>query len=134
MDAVQIARQLGKAIQEDDRYINLQLAQQKNEDDAPLQELIEKFNRGREALNAEMKNPERDSAKIEQMNADLGRLYNEVFANENMKAYVTAREQLNRLVSFINQIVTGSVEGNDPERIEYKENCGSSCSSCSGCS
>ena len=134
MDAVQVARQLGKAIQEDDRYINTQLAMQKNEEDAGLQAMIEKFNAGREQLNAEMKNAERDAAKIETMNTELGALYNEVFANENMKRYVAARGELNKMVSHINQIVNGSVEGKDPDTIEHQESCGSSCSSCAGCS
>ena len=134
MDAIQIARQLGKVIQEDDRFLNLRLAQQKNEEDAPLQAQIRDFNNQRDALNVEMKNPDRESAKIEKMNEELRVLYAEIVKNENMKRYVSARGEMNKLVAFINQIITGSVEGENPDLIEHQENCGSSCNSCSGCS
>ena len=133
MDAVQVARSLGKAIQEDERYIALALEQQKNEDDAPLQQMIESFNARRNELNAQMKNPERDAVKIEEMNTQLGKLYDEIFANENMKNFVKARGEMDKLAGLVNQIITGSIQGKDPDTIEYQE-CGSSCSSCSGCS
>jgi len=133
MDAIQLARQLGKAIQEDARYINLQLAQQKNEDDKPLQELIAKFNGHKEELNAEMRKPEREKTKIVQMNAVLEQLYAEIFQSDNMKDYVNARNEMKSLMGLVNQIISGSAEGKDPDSIEY-EDCGSGCSSCSGCS
>ena len=134
MDAIQIARQLGKAIQEDQRYINLGLAQQKNEEDASLQEMIEKFNVQREALNGEVKKTDRDAAKIEGMNAELGSLYAEIFENTNMKSYVLARGEMDKLAGLVNQIVAGSIQGKNPEEIEFQECASGSCSSCSGCS
>ena len=134
MDVIQIARQLGKAIQQDQRYINLTLAQQTNEDDTPLQGMIEKFNAIREALNSETKRTDRESAKIEEMNAALSELYAQIFENQNMKNYVSARNELNQLVSHINQIIAGSSEGRDPDEIGFQQSCsGGSCSSCSGC-
>ncbi|HAN44494.1 MAG TPA: YlbF family regulator, partial [Ruminococcaceae bacterium] len=33
----------------------------------------------------------------------------------------------------VNQIIVGSVNGQDPDSIEEQSSCGGSCSSCSGC-
>jgi len=134
MDVIQNARQLGKAIQEDERYSKLRVALLQKEGDKELEALIEDFNGQRAQLNQEMRKPERDNAKIEQMNASLGAVYAAVFQNENMKNYASARDEMNKLIAFVNQIITGSAEGKDPFAIEYEENCGGGCSSCSGCS
>ena len=134
MDVIQNARQLGKAIQEDERYNNLLSASAKKESDKALQELIEQFNHKRGMLNLEMRATERDNAKIEQMNAELGELYAAIFQNENMKNFAGARDEMNKMIAFINQIITASAEGKDPFTIEYEESCGGGCNSCSGCS
>jgi len=134
MDAIQAARELGKAIQEDERYIHMQLAEQRNEADHDLQALIVKFNEGRKELSEEMQKPEKDKAKIEQMNTALGQVYGEIFKNENMITYTQAQNELQKMIGFVNQIVTGSAQGQNPDIIEYEESCGGSCSSCSGCS
>ena len=134
MDAIGAARELGKAIQEDERYIHMRLAEQRNEADQDLQALIAKFNAGRKELSQEMQKPEKDKAKIEQMNTALGQVYSEIFQNENMAAYTQAQNEMSKMIGFINQIVTGSAQGQNPDAIEYEENCGGSCSSCSGCS
>ena len=134
MDVIQNARQLGKAIQEDERYSNLRLALGKKDTDKDLQALIEKFNSQRSQLNLEMRKPERDNAKIEEMNTSLGGLYNRIFQNENMKNYAGARDEMNKMIGFVNQIITGAADGKNPFAIEYEENCGGGCSSCSGCS
>ncbi|MCL2579475.1 MAG: YlbF family regulator [Oscillospiraceae bacterium] len=134
MDAIKAARALGKAIQEDERYINMQLASQRNEADTALQEMITKFNEGRKELAAEMQKPEKDKAKIEAMNVDLGDSYREIFRNENMVSFTQTQGEMTKLLSFINQIVNGSAQGQDPDKIEYEESCGGSCNTCGGCS
>ena len=133
MDVIQNARQLGKAIQEDERYLKLKLASEQRDADKELQEMIEKFNSERAQLNLEMRKPERDSAKIEEMNTSLGGLYNVIFQNENMKNYAGARDEMNKMIGFVNQIITGAADGKNPFAIEFEDNCGGGCSSCSGC-
>jgi len=134
MDVIQNARQLGQAIQEDERYLKLKLASDQRDADKELQAMIEKFNSERAQLNLEMRKPERDNAKIEEMNASLGGLYNRIFQNENMKNFASARDEMNQMIGFVNQIITGSADGKNPFAIEYEESCGGGCSSCSGCS
>ena len=44
MDAIQAVRELGKAIQEDERYIEYAKAKKANDEDTELQNLIGEFN------------------------------------------------------------------------------------------
>ena len=134
MDVIQNARQLGKTIQEDERFSKLRVATLQKEGDGQLRDLMSDFNSKRAELNGEMRKPERDNSKIEQLNASLGELYTAIFQNENMKNYADARDEMNNLIAFVNQIITGSADGKDPFTIEYEDNCGGGCSSCSGCS
>ena len=132
MDAIQLARQLGKIIQEDERFINLQLAQQQTEADQPLQEVLGKYAAQREALVAEAKTSGMDSAKVEVMNAELGRLHVDILQNENMKKYMSAQEELSKHTGHITQIIEGSAQGQNPDTIEYRPTRKGGCGGCSG--
>ena len=137
MDVIQLARQLGEAIQEDERFVNFQLAQQQAEADAPLQEMLVNYATQREAMGKEMRDSGADAAKIEEMNAQLGRIYAEIIQNERMQIVLSAKEELSKLTGFISQIVEGSAQGQDPATIEYRQvhgGCGGGCSGRSGCS
>ena len=64
MDIIEMARELGKAIQEDDRYLALRLATQSNDEDQALQDMIGEFNLKRVSLNQEVQKPEKDQEKM----------------------------------------------------------------------
>lgn len=132
MDVIQLARQLGKAIQEDERFISFQLAQQQAEADAPLQEVLNKYAAQREALVVEARASGMDNPKVEEMNAQLGKLYADILQNENMKSFMSTQEELNKLTGFINQIVDGSAAGQDPATIEYQQARKGGCGGCGG--
>lgn len=133
MDAIQAARELGKALQQDEKYLALQIAQQRNEEDEGLQDLIGSFNQLREEFNAEIRKTERSQDKIKELDAQMKDSYARVFSNPNMIAYNEARTEFQTLITFINQIIQGSAEGKNPEAIEYQESCAGSCSGCDGC-
>lgn len=133
MDVIQAARQLGKTIQEDERWINLQLVQQRNEKDEELQAMISEFEVGRLALNTEIQKPDRDQDRIKELDAQVREVYGHIFQREGMVEFSRSREEVNTLLQFINQIITGSAEGRDPDSIEFEESCGGDCGGCSGC-
>ena len=64
MDVIATARELGKAIQQDERFIRMMAAQQTNDDDEQLQKLIGDFNLKRVDLNSEVSKAERDQEKV----------------------------------------------------------------------
>uniref|UniRef100_UPI0025A2E53B YlbF family regulator n=1 Tax=Klebsiella pneumoniae TaxID=573 RepID=UPI0025A2E53B len=64
MDVISMARELGKAIQQDDRYTAYNLAKQANDNDQELQKLIGDFNITRMNINKEMSSENRDDERI----------------------------------------------------------------------
>ncbi|MCI8496989.1 MAG: YlbF family regulator [Clostridiales bacterium] len=128
-----MARAMGKAIQEDERFQRYEAARQANDSDEALQKLIGEFNLKRIALNTEAGKPERDQEKIARLNDEMKTVYGQIMANENMLAYQSTKEELDALLSKINMIIVGSANGEDPDSIDTEGGCSGSCSSCSGC-
>lgn len=133
MDIITMARELGKAIQADERYLALQVAKQNSDDDAALQELIGEFNLKRLALSNEANKEDRDEDKLQKLNLELREVYTRVMENDNMAAYNVAREEMDALLRRVNAIINQSAEGEDPETTDYAESCGGNCASCGGC-
>lgn len=133
MDIITMARELGKEIQKDPRYLRLVTAREANDADQSLQELIEKFNLKRVELSQAINSEERDVDKLTQLDKELKDLYQEVMNNDRMVEYNAAKMELDEAVSFLNQIIMGSVNGENPELIEKQVGCGGNCASCGGC-
>ena len=105
MDVIELARELGKAIQQDERFLAMQIAKEN-----------------------------RDEAKLQQLNSELRETYAKVMQNKNMNAYNEAKELMDNMLKRINAIISISAEGGDPEIADLTEDtCGGSCSSCAGC-
>ena len=134
MDAIQSARELGKTIQNDDIFIKMMAAQQRSDEDAQLQEMIVRFNQIRMDLNEEIQKPDKDQEEVSRLDKSMKDLYQKIFQNENMAGYTAARNEMEQMLAFVNQIITGSAQGLDPDTIEFQESCGGDCGGCSGCS
>ena len=63
MDAIQAVRELGKAIQADERYVEYAKAKKANDEDAELQNLIGEFNLIRQNAAMEYNKPEEEQNK-----------------------------------------------------------------------
>ena len=133
MDIIEMTRQLGKAIQQDERYINLLAANAANDNNAELQDEIRRFSDLRDQMNQEMMNPDKDSAQLSEMETQLRAIYAQVMNTTEMAAYSNAKQEMDSLLTFISQIITASANGQNPDEVEYQEACSGSCSSCSGC-
>lgn len=133
MDVIAIARDLGKAVQQDERYIKMMAQQQANDEDTVLQQLIGEFNLKRVALNTEINKADKDQEKVNAINSEIKEIYGKIMANENMQSYNEAKAELDSLMDFVLQILRGSVNGEDPDLIQQQSGCSGSCSSCAGC-
>ena len=127
-----MTRALGKAIQQDERYIRLSLARDNNDNDEKLQEMIGKFNLKRVEVNQEAARPDKDQAKLDQLNESIRTLYKEIMENPNMVEFNAAKEEIDSLMNFVNQILVLSVNGQDPDTVE-QSSCTGSCATCAGC-
>lgn len=135
MDIIELSRQLGKAIQEDESYINMRLAEQVSEADEQLQELITDFNLKRLAINSEASKADKDEEKLKAMNKEMRHLYSQVMQNENMVKYNTAKQEFETKLQRVFAIIQNSAEGDDPETTDYLGGmgCSGNCGSCGGC-
>lgn len=134
MDIITMAREMGKEIQKDDRYLNWQIARQNSDNDEELQNLIGEFNLKRMAINNEVSKEDRNEENVKKLNDELRHVYAQIMQNPNMTAYNEAKNQIDALLQRISAIITQSAEGEDPETADYQEHsCGGECSSCGGC-
>ncbi len=133
MDIIKMAREIGKAIQQEDAYVKLQIAQQNSDNDKELQNLIGEFNLKRIAINNEAQKSDRDDDKLQQLNAEMRKVYADIMKNENMTAYNEAKQQLDSVLQRVLAIISQSANGEDPETTDYSPSCTGSCSSCGGC-
>jgi cell fate (sporulation/competence/biofilm development) regulator YlbF (YheA/YmcA/DUF963 family) len=133
MDVIQAARELGRAIQADQRYKEYQIAKAANDADSDLQEKINEFTRIRQELHMEMSKSEKDNEKIQTLNRNMQDAYNKVMQNHNMANFVIVKSAMDKLINEVNGIVSLCCEGEDPDTCQYTEGCSGSCSGCSGC-
>ncbi|WP_457945140.1 YlbF family regulator [Caproiciproducens sp. LBM24188] len=134
MDIISLAREIGKEIQKDERYLKMRVAQQNADEDQQLQQMIGEFNLKRIAINTESQNANADPEKIQTLNQELRAVYEQIMKNPRMTAYNEAKKDFDTLLKRVNAIISLSAEGEDPETADYEEHsCGGNCSSCSGC-
>lgn len=127
MDVMEIARQLGEEIQKDDRYKNLESAKMMQGMDISLQSLIEDFNTSRSIMMKEMEKTTPDNEKVEELQKKLEALYQEVMANNNMKAFVDASQEMDKLLSQINGVIQFYVTGEEACSPDACASCGGGC-------
>lgn len=134
MDAIMKARELGKAIQADERYLKYREARELNDGDEILQEKIGSFNLTRQNLQLEMSKSEaeKNSEKIAELNKKMQSEYGEIMGNVNMANFTVAKSALDQMINEINQIISMCCAGEDPDTCS-PSNCGGSCATCGGC-
>lgn len=135
MTVIEMARELGKKIQQEESYILLNTAQQAVEDDEDLQQKIAEFNMKRYELTQEITKADRDDAKIEELDKVVRELYGAATNHEKMLAYNNAQDEFNEMFEYVLHIIQMSATGDDPDTIERPEQggCSGDCSSCGGC-
>ena len=135
MNVIETARALGKALQEDERYIKYDAATKASDTDTQLQNKIGEFNMLRMQLSQEMAKPEKEAEKMTSLDNDIKALYDEIMAMPTMKAFNEAKEELDALLQSVNYIISMAANGEDPMTCpeEPPHNCSGSCSTCGGC-
>ncbi len=136
MDIIEMTRQLGAALQQDERYFAFRNAQKTNEEDAQLNDLIGKLQLLQLQYQQEASKDDKDEAKLRQIDADYGNTYAEIMSNENMKAYDAAVKEVDKLMKYINGILTLCIQGEDPATCEphiHEHDCSCGCDGCDGC-
>lgn len=133
MTVEQLTRELGKEIQNDERYKALQKAIEANEQDAPLNELMGKLQFVQVSYQHEASKEDADEAKMQAYDKEFRELYAQIMQNENMRNYEIARKDVDDMMNFITGILSMCVNGDDPATCDpTAHSCGGDCSGCGG--
>ncbi len=134
MDVIELTRELGKAIQQDDRYIAYNLAKKVNDEDKELQADIERFSQIRTEINTAMSSENLDKDNLVSLDTEMKTVYQKIMQNPNMIVFQGAQTALEELVNNVNQIITLCANGEDPETCQPQtSSCTGSCATCGGC-
>lgn len=137
MDVIAKARELGAALQQDERYEKLSKAQAACEADTALNDLIARMQFIQMSFQHEAQKEDRNEETLEAFDKEYGEVYTQIMANDNMQAYEAARAEIDELMKKVNAIFALCLQGEDPATCEPPEeqehNCGGECSTCGGC-
>lgn len=134
MTIIEMAREMGKVIQESEEYKALMNARAASDNDENLQSQIQQFNLVR--MNLEMESSKEDASqeKVSNLNEELMSIYTQVMDNEHMVAFNEAKEVIDTLMNKATSILAAAVNGEDPMTFDPEaHSCGGSCSTCGGC-
>lgn len=132
MTVIEMARELGKVIQESDEYKALAAARVASDNDGALQDKIGQFNLIRMKMDIESGKPDADNAKITALNDELMQVYTEIMGSEEMTAFNQAKKTMDALMNQVTSLLTAAVNGEDPATFDPNA-CTGSCATCGGC-
>ena len=136
MDVIELTRQLGAAIQADERYTKLAAAKTAVDNDAEVQDKMKKIEEIRLAYQTAAMDAEPDDKLMSKLDKDFQDVYASLMCSDGMQAYEATRTELDGLMNYIMQILYLCVNGEDPATCEPQEEdheCSGECSHCSGC-
>ncbi len=132
MDIIELSRELGRKIQQEESYVALHKANKAVEADEALQALIGEFNLFKLQLNEKLTAAERDEEAIKELNTKMRTLYADIMSNESMIKLNEAKNTFDGIIQRVFAIVSNSANGEDPNTTDYHA-CTGSCESCGGC-
>ena len=133
MDIIKLTRELGKAIQADERYAKFVAAREVNEKDDELNELIGRMQLTHMSYQHEASKEDANEQKLQAYEEEFMGLREKVLNNQNMINYEKARMDIDEMMNYIVAILTECIKGEDPETCEppQEHSCGGNCASCS---
>lgn len=121
MEILEMARRLGQLIKDSDEMMRMNIAEEKYDADAELQSLINEYKAHDTALASTD-----DVMFNEVIEKRKNEIYDVVVTNAVYKEYISAQEDVNRLMNKVNSEISFIVTG--------RRECGEDgCSGCSGC-
>lgn len=134
-DLLEMAKQLGKELQKDPRYLAFRAAAEANDNDEELQSIIAEFNQKRLDLSNEEDSGNPDADRVRALQEEVKTLYGQIMSNRSMAAYQGVRAEFEQLLDGINRVIAMSAAGQDPDKFDpaAASGCPGDCSACGGC-
>ncbi len=136
MDAITLFKQAAKALQDDPRYKALDAARKANDADTALQDMIAEFGQLNTTYQQLAMGTEEERAQVEGLQGKMNELYSKIMTSPTMQAYGEAQQEAEKLIGFIDRIISAAMNGQDPMLVEEEvaSCCTGGCAGCSGCS
>ena len=133
MTIEKLTRELGKAIQQDERYLAMRKAVEANEQDTELNELMSKIQLIQVSYQHEASKEEPNEEKMKAYDEEVRGVYAQIMQNENMRNYEIARKESDDMMNYLTGILAMCVSGDDPDTCDpTAHSCGGDCSGCGG--
>ncbi len=136
MNVVELTRQLGAAIQQDERYLKFIAAREQIDKDPEILDKTAKIEEIRTEYQAAAMDPNPDEALLSKLDKDFQDIYAALMTSDKMAEFNDASGEVDKMMNYIMQILYLCVNGDDPatcEPAEEEHECGGECSHCSGC-
>lgn len=132
-----LARELGKTVQADERYIAYLNCKKANDEDKELQNLIGRLNLIQMNYQQEAAKADSDENKLKLYNEDFENVYGEIMTNQSMKKFEEAKQDVDDMMNYVVKLLSMVTNGADPEIAQPdmtpETGCTGDCGSCGGC-
>lgn len=128
MSLEKLARELGKAIQQDEKYLAMEKAIENNNQDKELNDQMLQIQLIQKKYQDEVAKENPDSKLLESYDQQFRDVYAKIVDNPNMKAYQEARNAVDELMNYLTGILALCVNGGDADTCDpCKHDCNDEC-------
>ena len=127
MNIFELAAELGRALKEDKRLVALDEARVAYENDEKVMKLMMEYEVQQRAMQNEAMKSERNDELLGMIQSRIDVLYDEIVGSESYKALEAAQNEVNELMTMVNNTITFNITGEQPS------SCTHDCSTCGGC-
>jgi cell fate (sporulation/competence/biofilm development) regulator YmcA (YheA/YmcA/DUF963 family) len=127
MEIFELAAALGQKLKEDERLVRLEKAHRAYEENEEVNTLSMEYAVQQQAIQNEAAKEDRDDAAIEQIEARIEELYNQITGLDVYKELEAAQEDVNALMEAVNNTISAQISGEEPG------GCTHNCATCGGC-
>lgn len=137
MDVIEMTRQLGAAIQQDERYLAFQKAKTEADNDPNVSLMMSQIEAIRTQYQNEASSPAPNQETLQALDQSFQNVYQNLMSNDIMVRANQAGQEIDSLMQYVMQILSLCVNGEDPATCEPPQasecNCeGGDCGSCGG--
>lgn len=127
MDILEMAKQLGKALEESEQRKRLLEAEKIQNNDDKAQQLIGEYNLVRMQLMQKAQKENMNEEGYEKIRQQLADEFDKLMQYDIIKNYITAKDEFDNLYNQVKNLIEFYVNG------EKQSGCSGSCSTCGGC-
>ena len=127
MTVFELARELGKALKDDEKLVRLANAKKAYEDDKVIQKYMVEYEVQQKALQVELTKEERDTLFIDVIQKRIDELYKLIMEHPVFVELNEAQAEVNELMNAVNNAISYEITGELPSCTHNCSTCGGSC-------